>query len=106
MHWLRQILSRGRMGEELSEEMRQHLEEKIEALVAGGVSREEAVHAAHRAFGNATLIEQRSREVWIWPWLESLWGPEVRAARIPQAHSLPMPPCSNFRNRLSPQPSV
>ena len=59
---------------DLSEEMQQHLEEKIEALIAGGMPRDEAVHAARRAFGNATLIEQRSREVWMWPLLESIWA--------------------------------
>jgi hypothetical protein len=31
------------------------------------------------AFGNRTLIEERSREVWGWPWIESLWA-DVRYA--------------------------
>ncbi len=53
--------------------MQQHLEEKIEALIANGMPRE-SVHAARRAFGNATLIEQRSREVWMWPLVESIWA--------------------------------
>ena len=74
MHWLKQMFSRRRLSADLSEEMQQHLEEKIEALIAGGMPREEAVHAARRAFGNATLIEQRSREVWMWPLLESIWA--------------------------------
>ena len=79
MNWVRQLFSRDRMTGDLSEEMQQHLEEKIEALVADGMSREEAVHAALRAFGNATLLEQRSREVWMWPMIESLWA-DVRFA--------------------------
>ncbi|MGH9616049.1 MAG: permease prefix domain 1-containing protein [Acidobacteriaceae bacterium] len=61
---MRQIFERRKMTDDLSEEMRHHLEEKMEALVAAGMPREEAVHAARRAFGNTTLIEQRSREVW------------------------------------------
>ena len=73
-HWLKQIRSRRRLSADLSEEMQQHLEEKIEALIANGMPREEAVHAARRAFGNATLIEQRSREVWMWPLIESVWA--------------------------------
>jgi len=72
--WLKHIRSRLRLSVDLSEEMRQHLEEKIEALIADGMSREEAIHAARRAFGNATLIEQRSREVWMWPLIESIWA--------------------------------
>ena len=71
-HWLKQICSRRSLFADLSEEMQQHLEEKIEALIADGMPREEAIHAARRAFGNATLIEQRSREVWMWPLLESI----------------------------------
>jgi hypothetical protein len=74
MHWLKQIFSRQKMQVDLSEEMQQHLEEKIDALVAGEMPREEAIHAARRAFGNATLIEQRSREVWMWPLIESTWA--------------------------------
>ena len=73
-HWLKQIRSRRRLTADLSEEMQQHLEEKIEALIADGMPREEAIHAARRAFGNATLIEQRSREVWMWPLIESIWA--------------------------------
>ena len=70
--WLQQISSRRKLSPDLSEEMQQHLEEKIEALVAGGMPHDEAVHAARRAFGNVTLIEQRSREVWMWPLIESI----------------------------------
>ena len=72
MNPLQHIFRRRRMTDDLSEEMHQHLEEKIEVLVAGGMPREEAIHASHRAFGNATLIEERSREVWMWPWIENL----------------------------------
>jgi putative ABC transport system permease protein len=71
---IRGMFSRNRMTADLSEEMQQHLAEKIEALVTGGMSREEAIHAARRAFGNATLIEQRSCEVWMWPLIEGIWA--------------------------------
>src|ERR1700743_2440922 len=39
-----------------------------------GMSAEEATRAARRAFGNRTVLEERSREVWQWPTLESIWG--------------------------------
>jgi hypothetical protein len=65
MNLLKRMFQRRRFTDDLSEEMQQHLEEKIEALVAAGMPREEAFHAARRTFGNATLIEQRSREVWM-----------------------------------------
>ncbi len=79
MNWLKQLFSRRRLYNDLSDEMQQHLEEKIEELVAGGVSRREASAAARRAFGNVTLMEQDSRDVWCWPSLESLFA-DVRYA--------------------------
>jgi predicted permease len=73
MGWRIQILSRRRRYEELAESIREHLEEKIEDLMEDGLSREEATRRARREFGNVTLIEERSREVWQWPRLESLF---------------------------------
>src|SRR6516164_9475903 len=72
MNWIKQLLSRRRIYSDLSEEIQEHLEEKIDELVASGASREEATYAARREFGNATLIEERGREVWSWSWLETL----------------------------------
>jgi predicted permease len=71
MGWLKQIFSRRRRYDEIAESIREHLEEKIEDLMEDGLSREEAIRQAHREFGNVTLIEERSREVWQWPRLET-----------------------------------
>ena len=71
MSWLQQLLLRRRLYGDLSEEIREHLEEKIEELVAGGMSRKEATAAARRQFGNVGIAEEESREVWQWPSLES-----------------------------------
>jgi predicted permease len=71
---LKEIFARRRRYKELSESIREHLEEKIAVLMDDGMTREEAERSARREFGNATLIEQRSREVWQWPTLESLWA--------------------------------
>ena len=61
------------LDDDLSEELRIHIEEKIEQLMRlESLSREEARQAALRAFGNVTLLQQRSREVWQWSWLESI----------------------------------
>src|SRR6266403_3763973 len=64
MKWLKQLFWRRRLYGDLSEEIREHLEEKIEELVAGGMSRKEAAAAARREFGNVMLVEEDSREVW------------------------------------------
>ena len=61
MTWLKQLFSRRRRFGELSEEIREHLDEKVEELMAGGMSREEARHAARREFGNVTIAEEDGR---------------------------------------------
>ena len=70
MSWLKRLFIRRKIYGELSEEIRAHLDEKIEELVASGMSRKEAAAAARRAFGNVTLAKEHSREVWRWPSLE------------------------------------
>ena len=72
MNWLPKIFRR-KLYNDLAEEMREHLDEKTAQFVREGMSREEAQQAARRAFGNARLLEERSREVWQWRWLENLW---------------------------------
>ncbi len=79
MNWLTQLFSRRRHYAELSESIREHLDEKIDDLMEDGMSREEAERTARREFGNVTLIEERSREVWQWPRLENLWA-DIRLA--------------------------
>jgi len=63
MTWLKQLFSRRRLYGDLSEEIQEHLEEKIEELLAGGMSRKEAAYAAHREFGSVMLTEEDSRKV-------------------------------------------
>ena len=74
MNQLRQLFSRRDRYDVLSETIREHLEEKIADLMDRGMTRKQAERSARREFGNVTLIEQRSREVWQWPTLESLWA--------------------------------
>jgi Flp pilus assembly protein TadB len=50
--------------------------------MAGGMSRKEATAAARREFGNVTLIEQDSREVWHWPSIESFFADLRYAVRV------------------------
>jgi predicted permease len=70
MNWFKQLFSRRRVYNDLSEEIHSHLDEKIEELVANGMPRKEATAAARREFGNVTLMEENSRQVWRWPSLE------------------------------------
>ncbi len=81
MSWLGQPFSRRRRYDELSESIREHLDEKIEDMIDRGMTREEAEHTARREFGNVTRIEERSREVWQWSMLESTWTDTKYALR-------------------------
>lgn len=72
--WTRRVFGRRRVYSELAEEMRLHLEERVEELVASGVSRGDAEAAARREFGNLSLVERDGREVWRWRMMEELGG--------------------------------
>src|ERR1700745_4048989 len=72
MSFFNRLFGRRRLFGELSEEIQAHLEEKIEEFVADGMSRKEATAATRRAFGNVTLTEDDSRNVWRWPPVEDL----------------------------------
>ena len=74
MSWFQQIFARRRLYRDLSEEMQEHLQEKIDELVASGMPREEATATARREFGNALLLEERGRETWKWRVLDSIWA--------------------------------
>jgi predicted permease len=72
MQWLRRPVFRRRRYKDLSVSIQEHLEEKADELMEEGMSREQAMQAARRAFGNVVLIEERSREEWVWPELDGI----------------------------------
>jgi len=72
MNWVKRIFARRRLDQELSEEMRGHVEELIEELVGQGMPRNEATAAARKRFGNLTLIQEDCREVWQWAVVDNL----------------------------------
>ena len=79
MDWIPKIFRRRKLYDDLSEEIRLHIQERTEQLMREGMSPKEAERQARVAFGNQTLLEERSREVWQWPTLESIWA-DVRLA--------------------------
>jgi predicted permease len=79
MDWIPQIFRRRQIYSDLSEEIRLHIEERSEQLVREGMSSKQAAREARLAFGNRALLEERSREVWQWPTVESI-AADVRLA--------------------------
>ena len=73
MRWFKRLFLRRRIYGDLSDEIREHLEEKIQEFVQKGMSRKEAAAAARREFGNVGLSEESSREVWRWPSTEDFF---------------------------------
>lgn len=73
MKSLWRLFSRRRRYNDISVSIQEHVNEMTEELMEEGLSYEEAQSAARKKFGNVTLLEERSREVWQWGWLETLW---------------------------------
>jgi len=73
MNWLKQFFSRKQLYADLEEEVASHLEERVEELLAEGLSKEAAVARARREFGNVTATKQRARAAWGWRWIEDLF---------------------------------
>ena len=72
MRLLRRLF--GGLEADMNEEMRAHLDQAAERLVARGLSPEEARVTARREFGNVTTIEDDARDARGKRWLESFAG--------------------------------
>jgi hypothetical protein len=69
MSWLRQCLfrflalfRRQKLEEDMAKEMRLHLEERTQRNIEAGMARDEARHAAARAFGGVAQLAERARD--------------------------------------------
>src|SRR2546421_6040862 len=82
MPWWRKALDklmRRSRERDLDREIRAHLEMEAEEQIEAGQAPAEAAYAARRAFGNVTLIQEVTREMWGWTALERL-GQDLRYA--------------------------
>jgi predicted permease len=79
MSWRRELAKLGALFrlskpvDDLAEEIRAHLRMEEQENLESGMPPEEAHYAALRRFGNVTLAQERSREMWVWNWVETLW---------------------------------
>ena len=79
---LRARIRTRRSDDDLAEELRFHEDMKRQDLEARGMDAGDARAAARRALGNATLMREDSRRVWIAPWVESVLQDARYAVRI------------------------
>lgn len=82
--WLRAkaLAKRKRLERDLEEELEFHLAMRAEKNRSLGIAAKDAKAAAHRRFGNVTLVKEDCRENWIFSWIETLWRDVCYAARI------------------------
>ena len=69
---LRALLRRSRLGADMADELRAHIETQTQRNLASGMSPEEAHAAAHRQFGSMTQIQERARDGRRFMWVENL----------------------------------
>ena len=81
MYRLLPYLGRRAAERDLQDELRLHLDLEHERQRDAGVPEAEARLAARRRLGNATLIRERTRDVWGWRWLDDLGRDMRHAAR-------------------------
>jgi hypothetical protein len=72
---------RRRALDTLDKAIRDHLAREIDDNLARGMAPEEARRQAHIAFGNATHVRERTRQVWSWVWLDQARQDARYAAR-------------------------
>lgn len=68
---LRALLRRPKLADDLNAEIRSHLEMEERENLESGMPPDEAHYAALRRFGNMTLAQERSREMWTWNFIET-----------------------------------
>ena len=79
MSWRREVTKLGALFrrskpvDDLEEEIRSHLQMEEQENLESGMTPDEAHYAALRRFGNVTLAQERSREMWGWNSVETLW---------------------------------
>jgi putative ABC transport system permease protein len=76
---LRYAIQLRRVDDDLADEIAFHREMKTAELARQGLNPPEAARAAQRALGNDALARNRSRDVWVAPWLQDL-SQDVRFA--------------------------
>lgn len=67
MKWT--LWRRERRNEELQEEIQAHLLLAEREAMESGMAKKEARHSARREFGNVSVAEEVSRDMWGWRWL-------------------------------------
>ncbi|HPT26771.1 MAG TPA: permease prefix domain 1-containing protein, partial [Bryobacteraceae bacterium] len=80
-HRLFNLFSRTRISQAIDDELRFHIEERVDELIAEGYRKADARQLANRQFGNATLYQERTRNSDVPQALEDLFDDAAYAIR-------------------------
>src|ERR1017187_1565658 len=72
MTWWQRLWRRGQMEEQLEEELRFHLDQRITELIGGGHTAEEAGRLARLALGGPEQVKEKCRDARGTRWVEDL----------------------------------
>ena len=93
--WLKYFLRRVRglwraetIDQETTDELRFHLDMRVEENIRQGMSPDEARRDAERRFGNMTRIKEQSHDVRGGQWLETVWQDFCYGGRVLAKHPL------------------
>jgi hypothetical protein len=89
MGWIRRLRGTVRdsaLEDDVDDEVRFHLDQRIERYVRDGLTEADARRAALRRFGPPALLKERTREMDTLPWLRDL-GQDLRYTRRLLRHS-------------------
>jgi predicted permease len=68
---LRRMFDRDKLDSDLTEELRSHVEMRVQANLSAGMNTDEARYDAQRRFGNSTLLKEDTRAMNIIGWLDT-----------------------------------
>lgn len=82
--WLRMkaLVRREQLHCDLNDELAHHLELRAQKNLEAGMSTEEARYAARRQLGNASALQERSRDLWTFGAIEAFWEDVRYGCRI------------------------
>jgi len=86
MNWWQRLLRREKMEEQLEKEVRFHLEQHANELMAGGVEPREARRRARLTLGGTEKVKEECRDARGTRWLEDFWQDFRYALRMVHQH--------------------
>src|SRR5438270_6258622 len=82
MRWIKALFQKQELEQQLERELRFHIEQQTEDLMATGLSREEARRRAIVVFGGPDLVKEQCRDERGVRWIEDLWQDLIYGARV------------------------